>query len=801
MYKLKRISMVAALLGAAVLVWQVGGIAQQRLDFQFLDAVAHSKGLPVGALEVGDRVTLSYPVTGVTLDVAKVVDRGTGEAYLVGLDAQGRAVDPAAAEAAEARAREQKYGKLDPSLHGQMVRAEAAGGRGDNEIPVAIWVKAADPPFGRPQVSDEELPGAYSAYLAAVQQYMAGKTQGVLNELRGAGAASRAPKYGPAVFAKLNPGQLRRLSKHPDVAAIYGQADFTTFSDDAATTLRSHRVWAGANLGAGASSRPAVHEPGGVADGNIYLNNATHPVLFWCSDPNAMCTVGKNTGSGGGHATMVAGMISSTHALYRGNAPNAQVILSANSQDFSNTNLVEAAEWAIGNSAGVTNMSWGTTCGAGAQEFMGRYIDWAVKNLWHTFTIAAGNQIGGCPTDRFVSSPGIAWSVITVGSQYDLNGGFWSGDGMSGFSQYVDPPSGQQKPEVVAVGENVRTTDHLGGDHLTPAGVSGTSFSSPSVAGVVTQMLNRKPGQRIWPEANKAAILASAWHDIEPGTTRDGVGSVVATVADDTYKNTRFANDSAAGFPLTPANFVSSCAPVGGANCRRFDNKFTATAGNQVRVAIAWDSWSTGGAGPDVLGADIDLYVIAPNNVTVVGSSISVPNAWEMVQFVAPATGTYDIVVKLFSSAGGWPGTFLGAAWSFNNATTMPNFCAGETLRTVSVSGTQTAAVNTANGGTYFDGYTGWVFDQSGREGLIKLTLTTMKDITLSDTNAGLDLHLVQLTGAGCSADPVTYTALGHTINGPIFFDNRPAGTYYIIVDGFNGAVGSTTVTITAAGP
>jgi hypothetical protein len=64
-----------------------------------------------------------------------------------------------------------------------------------------------------------------------------------------------------------------------------------------------------------------------------------------------------------------------------------------------------------------------------------------------------------------------------------------------------------------------------------------------------------------------------------------------------------------------------------------------------------------------------------------------------------------------------------------------------------------------------------------------------------------MDLHLVQLTGAGCDGNPATFNKLASTTNGPVKVFNRPAGTYYVIADGFNGAVGSTNLTINISGP
>ena len=200
-------------------------------------------------------------------------------------------------------------------------------------------------------------------------------------------------------------------------------------------------------------------------------------------------------------------------------------------------------------------------------------------------------------------------------------------------------------------------------------------------------MFSRQPGQRGWPETNKAAVLASAYHDIEAGRSRDGVGSIVIPNADDTYRLGRVVNDSGNATSF-PRNY-----PI------------ALTAGTTYRVAIAWDSWSTGGGGTDVLGADIDLSVLNPTGGFVAGSA-SVENAWEVVEFVAAVTGTYTVRVNLFSSVTGWPGTFLGMAYS---ARTLPTPCTGVTILP-STGGS--VAVNTANGPTFFDSYAGWAFAQ-----------------------------------------------------------------------------------------
>jgi hypothetical protein len=322
------------------------------------------------------------------------------------------------------------------------------------------------------------------------------------------------------------------------------------------------------------------------------------------------------------------------------------------------------------------------------------------------------------------------------------------------------------------------------------------------VAGTAMLMLSRQPGQRFWPETNKAAIMASAMHDIVGGffdDDRDGVGSVVSTVADDTYRFNRFRNAS-----VNVASMNQSCGPLGGAAvCFNYLNAFTTTAGTKVRVAIAWDAIADPWAATSQLGADIDLCVVHPNNTGIVACSSSVADSYEVVEFNAPASGAYDIYIRRYSSVAGWPGTFLGTAWAFGNTTTLPNFCAGEQAVSVASTfvGNIVRTVNTTNGGTYFDAYTGWAFNQTGREGLIKLTLAAARDVQISDTNSSMDLHLLRLTGAGCNGNPATYSKILSTVNGPAKAFNLAPGTYYVAVDGYNGYVGSTPVTINISGP
>lgn len=765
--------------------------AQAKLDAvraRLREQVSLSRGVIQDRLQPGDLVAQKHQLTGRTVYEAKFVDKETGEVFGAAVGEDGEAMDAAAAAGAEAKAKAARYGKIDPRLaaimNGGLTETDAAafasGGWG-GAIPVSIWLNVPETTPRRLSSTTSSFAAqeAVSAHLATLEQSMTANRAGVVNAISKLGAQARVPKYAPAVFAHLTPKQISLLSRRADVSTIYyGAEQYGTFSDKATTTLRTWPVWQASNfgnLGLG-MVRPVVHEAAGISDTNPFLNNGTHAVLFWCTPGQLLCPAGKNNTGGNIHATWVAGTIGSTHPLVRGVAPNSQVLLSANAQNFSDAQLVDAFEWARDNGGDPTNMSWGTVCGAGQQVFMSRYIDWATRNLGSTIVISSGNT-SGCSTavdpsaDLYVSAPGLAWTAITVGSYRDNNNGFWAGDAMSTFSRFVNPvfAPGMEKPEVVAMGEDVRTTDNQGGDHLSPSGVNGTSFSSPQVAGQVALMLSRQPAQNQWPETNKAAVLASAFHDVVAGTARDGVGSVMMNISDDTYRLGRFANDFAPNPAAFPRNYTINLA-----------------AGQVVRVAIAWDAISNGSTA-DILGADIDLHVSAPGGA-VIASSVSVQNAWELVQFTAPVTGAYTVRATHFSSVVGWPGTFLGMAYSVRS---LPDFCTNVATGPIPA----TTTVTTANGPTWFDSYAGWAFNQSGREYIRRIVVAPggPNDIVVTDTNSNIDLHIIQIPI--CAADPIVPSVKANGVNSASFL-NAPAGTYYVVADGFNGTVGTTGINI-----
>jgi hypothetical protein len=90
-----------------------------------------------------------------------------------------------------------------------------------------------------------------------------------------------------------------------------------------------------------------------------------------------------------------------------------------------------------------------------------------------------------------------------------------------------------------------------------------------------------------------------------------------------------------------------------------------------VRVVLAYDSHpdSTDPYNNDQLYSDLDLYAYHPSGSAIAASS-SVVNNFEIVEFVADETGTYDVRVKKYS----WNTTYeyIGIAW-VKDATYLPD--------------------------------------------------------------------------------------------------------------------------------
>jgi hypothetical protein len=165
-----------------------------------------------------------------------------------------------------------------------------------------------------------------------------------------------------------------------------------------------------------------------------------------------------------GHGTEVLGMV---HMV----APTAQLMpLKAFGPDGSGTlsNIISAIYYAVQNHANVINMSF--ELGSSSTE-LNNAINYANSN--NVVCVASSGNDG----QNVVVYPAGLQNVMGVASTNDF-------DQRSSFSNY-----GNQVVWVAAPGENVMTTYPFGSYSVT----SGTSFTSPMVAGTVALLINLQP--------------------------------------------------------------------------------------------------------------------------------------------------------------------------------------------------------------------------------------------------------------------------------------------------------------------
>jgi hypothetical protein len=624
---------------------------QQRMAQKI---VSDQVGVPLSDLTVAYFATAEYPLQGMTVTNFKVVDDRSGETYLVTLDARGAEQDNEALHAAEVDAYLSAYGKLDPNL----VELVASGLRESDRVEVILWLQGPDDSTlaRRPDPQDETVfatEEAMDSYFTSADAQYATALEAVVSpvtaRLNQMGYAAAADSLAPAISANLTVADLQEVSKWSEVLWIYpsviNEPDVNGIAQDAEPENepemnRSKQV-TGVNTVhqrgvSGFFIRVAQVEVGGrVATANPFLRAITHTTDNVCAGVS-------------GHSTGVAGIIRSVApGGDLGIAPGSLLwtggSCSGNTTELHNRSTA-AANWG----ARTVNLSWGSNTNLilGASD---RFYDTMVYNQARTIVKSAGNRDAGCGLEGNVTSPGLAYNVITVGN-FNANATPFV---MNGCSSWRNPRSNSGdriKPEMAAPGTNIRSTT-TASPWLGNIG-SGTSFAAPMVAGTTALMINRASGLTSWPESVKAILMATATTNIEGAarlSNRDGAGALQAHRADDVARrvNGNWGGQAYSCATATPLNVTT----------------MSLVAGKRTRVVIVWDqnpNYGSYGGTTSRPSADLDLRVINPSGL-VVASSLSFDNTYEIVDFTPSVSGNYQLRVNRVR-CNLTPG-FLGWAW------------------------------------------------------------------------------------------------------------------------------------------
>jgi len=577
---------------------------------------------------------------------AKFSDRRTDAIRLVYRDDAGHTGGPELVEAAREKAlagRSPLERKASPELR------DAASGARSALVPVAVWLDVdttaavarviAAHPEGqwsgdRPAATD---PQVQHALLDLVERARARVYETAAREAAATVESEGArldyvSTLAPLAYIDTPPSSLERLAASPRVRSMGLEGN--AWSESLATAGPFVAAnWTSADLDRGNGVRVGVIEYYNVrATGDLFARvAASHSV----SGSTTYTPTDRFD-----HPTWVAGAIASRDATNRGVAPGAMIVSSGTGGGSSgltrDRNVIRATDWAAtSGGADILNISLNMDSTTGRDEARAYFDAIAGGETTRTVVASAGNWGTGVDAGTWlVSSPGTSWNVLTVGGVNDgtrrlwydsscpCSGALWDEDPDWPFNSHGD----FNKPNVSAPAVGVETANGKR--------ASGTSVAAPIVSGIAAQLFARNPTTfKAWPEAMRAIIMAGANRRLPlPGgstsTDHEGVGTVHAHWAHRVYSN----------------------GPYGGWTKGTMEKDATATktfsvsAGQRVRIALAWDSHTTGTMfdKTDRLKADLDLVVTYPGGTK---KSISYDNANEFVSFQAPSSGTVTVKV------------------------------------------------------------------------------------------------------------------------------------------------------------
>ena len=281
----------------------------------------------------------------------------------------------------------------------------------------------------------------------------------------------------------------------------------------------------------------------------------------------------------------------------------------------------------------VVNVSGGVT-GATSYTTDDRDYDEFVYDEMIPVFVAAGNE-GTSHGEIRGMAKGL--NIATVGNYEE-----WT-DTVDTASSFVDPSTGNNKPEIVAPG-------------------TATSWATPHAAAFSADSMSQSTFQKNKPNLVKAKQIAGATDEIAGGYNKVGVGGI--DFLSSHYDGWNF------WWHGNNGDFSSWDAADGVADNYITQQVFIPNTYDGVRIAMTWLTRGTytfdhkGDA--HAIGMDLDLTVYDPSG-SYVGSSSSWDNAWEVVDFTPTTSGYYTFKIKRFSNNDTVNNMRVGVAVNFYN--------------------------------------------------------------------------------------------------------------------------------------
>jgi len=414
--------------------------------------------------------------------------------------------------------------KLEPRLasliSNSRLRAAARGiaAAEAEQEPITVTISHAE---RFPAVEEEKSKYSFQALAEKVKK----SQKGILSRLRELSVGEPVVHtLTNAVTTTLAVPQLRQIAELDEVELIRLDAlDAVTCMNESRRVIETTEAQEEFNAN-GRDIRVAILDSG--IDEN-------HPALLG-KVVDRFSTAGEDVAIPGNHGTHVAGTVASNDPVYRGIAPQAQLInikvLTA--AGFGTpAGVIAGLEQAVRRDARVASLSLGWSevyhnwvC-QDADCILCEAADNAVR-LGVTVVVAAGNEgTDGARPPFSIRHPGAARRVITVGAVDKAKVlATFSGIGPASGRLSQNSPIRLTKPDVSAPGVSI-TSSVLGGGF---ASFNGTSMATPHVAGLVALMLQQN--RHLTPLMTKK-LLEETCEPLPYGANQVGYGLVNAYAA------------------------------------------------------------------------------------------------------------------------------------------------------------------------------------------------------------------------------------------------------------------------------
>lgn len=303
---MKRLTLAGVLLVLVFLRPGDSTVEGQQLN-EFVAAAAELRGMNPNDLKIDNQAEAQFPLTGVTLRVAKIYNVRTQESFGIALDEDGRTVQESAYLQAELEATSAKYGKLTPALYDALLALDSDA-KTTVSIRIAFWPTPADvadtEEYSR--IGPEAARSKYQEEQARLLREVAAAERPLVTHLTSIGVpVVYVDELVPLVTADMTKGEIDALQERDDVHLIDMDGKYSESLGTSRNTIHA-QYW---NL-SGTGTKVAFVESGSIDTANPYLQGQ---IINRMSCPDD-------------HVTGVAGVVGSDHPTYKGVAWDATLL-------------------------------------------------------------------------------------------------------------------------------------------------------------------------------------------------------------------------------------------------------------------------------------------------------------------------------------------------------------------------------------------------------------------------------------------------------------------------------------------